>query len=164
MNEREAWHARIEEAPDDLELRQVFGDWLLAQGDPHGALIQLECKALRAPDDPQYRSWRRAAGKLRRDYEATWEKGLQLEIRGGLVEAARISLWHTRGTGHLDALLARGAALTRIRIDNRAAGEAEVRAIAVHPLWARARSIEGWASAMTAILGVVEAQPLPRLA
>jgi uncharacterized protein (TIGR02996 family) len=45
--------ARIAEAPDDVQARIVFGDWLEAAGDPRGELVQIQARRLSHPDDLQ---------------------------------------------------------------------------------------------------------------
>jgi uncharacterized protein (TIGR02996 family) len=42
---------RIVEDPDDLALRRVYADQLLAKGDPRGAFIQAQCSGARAMAD-----------------------------------------------------------------------------------------------------------------
>ncbi len=65
--ERAEWHRRIEDAPLDHELRQVFADWLLGHGDPnndkHG--LWLRSTTYRAQDVVTSPALRAAPNKKR---------------------------------------------------------------------------------------------------
>src|ERR1044071_3968073 len=59
--------AAIEANPDDVEAYYVYGDYLMAKGDPRGELVALQAAELRSPDDKKVSS---RAEKFLREHEA----------------------------------------------------------------------------------------------
>ncbi|MEJ7596478.1 MAG: TIGR02996 domain-containing protein [Kofleriaceae bacterium] len=62
--------------PDDDAPRMVYADWLQAQGDPRGELIQLQCQLAAVPDDERRRKIRIAENKLLAAHEQLWKQPL----------------------------------------------------------------------------------------
>jgi uncharacterized protein (TIGR02996 family) len=55
MSQEQAILAALLASPDDLELRQVFADWLQEQGDLRGELLRLPIPGERLGSDRQAR-------------------------------------------------------------------------------------------------------------
>ena len=101
----EALLAAIIESPEEDAPRLVYADWLQAQGDPRGELIQLQCQLSAAPDDERRRAIRIAENKLLAAHGAAWLApvrevlpepdpvvGHKLELVRGFVERAQLTV------------------------------------------------------------------------
>ncbi len=125
----EALLAAIVEAPDDDAPRLVYADWLQAQGDPRGELIQLQCQLAAAPDDERRRAIRIAENKLLAAHGASWLAPIRevlpptqelspykFEFVRGFVEEAQLTL---DCAAHFEALWQRAPLLRRLRLSPR---------------------------------------------
>jgi uncharacterized protein (TIGR02996 family) len=135
----ETWHDQIAEAPEDIDLRLVFTDWLLERGDPLGEFIQFECRLLREPDHADALKWRRRANALRKAHAKSWWGDVGAKaVRGGMIEG--VYGVSRDGWDHLwrvaPALVELGLALGRVP------GSPERAEIAFHPIWHRVRRLE----------------------
>lgn len=165
-DERAEWHRRIEEAPLDLELRQVFADWLLGQGDPRGELIQLECRSVREPEHPEKRAWQRRASTLRKEHGESFfgPNGAKLETRAGMIEEAPLAFYRDgRSLAKLDELHAYAPALMRADMTISYVEEPELTQIVEHPVWRRLRALEVTSTAAHVMRRILEHTALPRL-
>jgi uncharacterized protein (TIGR02996 family) len=157
----EAWHARIEESPDDIDLRLVFADWLLERGDPLGEFIHFECRLLQEPGHPEASRWRELASELRKKHtKSWWGRGSDVVVRGGMIEEAvggKVAI--------LDRLQRVAPALRRLKVAAFGGTKDEnLRAIGAHPLWRRICRVDLNGNEMVrAILAALEADNLPRL-
>lgn len=84
--------AQIFEAPDDLEARAVYSDWLADRGDPRGELISLQLSELRGTATGKDKA---RARKLIKAHLRTWlgplgEVFRHLELRGGFLDRAEL--------------------------------------------------------------------------
>ena len=150
------WHAQIEAAPDDLDLRTVFADWLKQQGDPMGDYLGLECQIAASPDHPDRRKWRRAANALFRANSAAWDLRGQTTWRGGLLEEAEVASY-----ADLDALAQRAPALRKLTL-RATSGRPADPAFEQHPVWRRVRVLE-WTDGLGDLVRLLDAGALPQL-
>ncbi|HLT40733.1 MAG TPA: leucine-rich repeat domain-containing protein [Enhygromyxa sp.] len=143
------------DAPDDLEHRLVYGDWLSAHHDPFGELIARQIAAASEPDDPTLAH--AAAEYLRERADALFGplaeylgSVVRPQWHGGFIEAA------TLGKPIDDPGPYEGAILLRWLLDHRAA--LLLRELELHPFdrhWGRDQ--------FRALLAVVFERPRPLL-
>lgn len=156
----EAWHARIAETPEDIDLRLVFADWLIERGDTLGDFIQLECRLLREPRHADALKWRRQANAMRKSHEKSWWGNVgTTTVRGGMIEGAR-----SNSRKVFDQLERVAPALAELEIPSeRRLDEEERAALGAHPLWRRVRRLDVYADAVLPVLAALEADNLPNL-
>jgi uncharacterized protein (TIGR02996 family) len=148
---RAEWHARIEAAPADLDLRLSYADWLLEQGDLEGEVILLEVRALREPDGPEAERWLRRAKALRKELGGVLAR---YPARGGLIEHAEAG-----SAEQFEELFERAPALSSLEVVE----TKDVTASPRHPLWARPRRIRAAGARAARIVSVLADVDLPRL-
>lgn len=156
----EAWHARITETPEDIDLRLVFADWLIERGDTLGDFIQLECRLLREPRHADALKWRRQANALRKLHEKSWWGNVgATTVRGGMIEGAC-----SISRKVFDQLERVAPALAGLEIQYQGSRDEEERAaLAAHPLWRRVRRLDVHGDAVLPVLAALEADNLPNL-
>ena len=131
--------ARIAEAEDDDVPRRVYADWLLAQGDPLGELIALQCaRAALPPWDPEHARLLEREEALVVVHRRHWvPAGLDVDFERGFITRARFV--DQPEPAQLDALLAVAPLLRTIDLAPRSGGvvhDAAWRNISA-PAWAR---------------------------
>ncbi|MBA2544009.1 MAG: TIGR02996 domain-containing protein, partial [Deltaproteobacteria bacterium] len=118
--------AAIIESPDDDAPRLVYADWLQAQGDPLGELIQLQCRLAASPDDERRRAIKIAENKLFAAHGASWIAPVRdtlpaaselmphkLEFVRGFIDEAQLTLGCVP---HFEALWAKAPLIRRLRL------------------------------------------------
>jgi uncharacterized protein (TIGR02996 family) len=110
--------AIIEAAPEDVQARLVYADWLQQEGDPRGELIAVESQLQDKPDDPALLQHQRALlnrhrahfyGPLTAEqegYEATFRFGFfdTLQVDAGDLERLLSHPSNAASFAHLEAL------------------------------------------------------------
>src|SRR6266545_2028012 len=96
MNEQDAFLEAILQEPDNLELRQIFADWLEERCDPRGELIRVQCSLAALPEGDE----RRAELEIRQrtllaQHETEWagplrDLVLSWQFRNGFVEQVTV--------------------------------------------------------------------------
>jgi uncharacterized protein (TIGR02996 family) len=124
----------IQAAPGDDAPRLVYGDFLLAKGDPRGELVQVQCRlADPAITTAEHRRLRAAENKLLAAHGAGWNEAvldaighrdgrtsstlitpIRVEMRRGFVDAIRAP---ADVLGRLDTLFAAAPLLTKLQLD-----------------------------------------------
>lgn len=100
----------IARAPNEPGPREVYGDWLLIEGDPRGELIAVHARLAERPDDQALRKMERALLDQHGDsLLGPWRQAGELSWHLGFVDAARFSLstFYPSTFGHTIGLVRR---------------------------------------------------------
>jgi uncharacterized protein (TIGR02996 family) len=89
------WLAAILAAPDDVALRQVYGDWLQQRGDPRGELVTAQCRLHLGVPAQDRAALRQRERELLAEHELTWLAELGLEAGEGTFSCGMVEILRT---------------------------------------------------------------------